>query len=83
MSKTLGEIKATTAKKMFEDGAFRQVVTRHKLQRLIHSLEDQGYLLEKLTDNMPASTERNLLTYLRDKILSLTNFATEGLEVLK
>lgn len=83
MKQSLGEKRAIKAKKLFEDSEFRRVATKQRLKKLICSLEDQSYLLEKLTNDMPASLERNLLSILQHEILPSIKLAEEGLETVR
>jgi len=61
----------TALNKMFIEDNNRVVAMKSRLTKLVSILEDQNYLLESLTEQMPDSLEKNCLKFFEDKILSL------------
>jgi len=71
----------TTLNKMFVEENNRVVAMKSRLTKLVSTLEDQDYLLEKLSDQMPLSEEKTVLEFFKDRILSLLEDIDEALEI--
>ena len=71
----------TTLNKMFIEEENRIVAVKSRLAKLVSTLEDQDYLLEKLSDQMPYSEEKLVLEFFKDEILSLLEKLDEALTV--
>ena len=71
----------TTLNKMFVEENNRVVAMKSRFKKLVSILEDQDYLLEKLSNQMPYSEEKLVLEFFKDEILSLLEKLDKALAV--